>query len=367
MYLKAFLLVGAMVPILVHAGQPRAVVCSYSTAANEGDTCESFSKSWGMDMAKLQSLNPAIECPDLVVGQMYCVVGTLEAAPVKASTTATSTTTKTSSVPQYSPTQPGLVKECDKFHLVSLGDNCDSIEAGFNLNAAQFHAWNPSINAQCSNLWAGYYVCVHAPGAVANPPTSPSPTKPANGIETPKPTQPHMISYCNRFQWVHSGETCGDIAFRNGISLENFLKWNPSAGNECQGLWANAYACVDALPAFTLATYYHVDCTGEIHNDKSIQMQTDGDCINTDCQVGSVKAVPHGACPDGELQISYWEQPGCTGKWFGYGYTSRDRCHKMWTEGWKFKSLHLRCAARKDDCVSKGTCTFEPEPANNIC
>ncbi|OAQ63716.1 LysM domain-containing protein [Pochonia chlamydosporia 170] len=341
MHLKSLLVTGFL-PQLLSASEMRSrgVVCSFSTPASNRDTCESFAKTWGLDVAKLTSLNPGIQCPDLVVGQNYCVVGEVSTVPdsttqsstsIKtSSTTTTSTSTKTISSSPYTPTQPGLTPDCDKFYLVSAGDQCDGIEAKFSISSAQFYAWNPSINAECSNPWRGYYVCVHAPGAVVTPPT---PTKPANG----------------------------------GISLDDFLKWNPDAGNNCQGLWANAYACINILPAFTLGTYYHTDCTGTIHNAAAIQMQTDGACINTDCQAGSVKVIPQGACPDGEIQISYWEQPGCTGKWFGYSYTSRDTCHRMWTDGWKFKSLHLRCASEKDDCVSKGTCTFDPEPANNVC
>ncbi|KFG86524.1 LysM domain protein [Metarhizium anisopliae] len=167
-----------------------------------------------------------------------------------------------------------------------------------------------------------------------------------------------MVS-CSRFMWVNSGDTCANIAAQKGISLADFMKWNPDVGNNCQGLWASAYACV--------GVYYHIDCAGDEHNIQTILIQEDCACINTDCRVGSVKGIPQGICPDGQIQISYWEQPGCTGKWFGYGYTSRDKCRKMWTEGWKFKSLHLRCAREKDDCVSKCTYAFDLEPANNAC
>ncbi|EFZ03085.1 LysM domain protein [Metarhizium robertsii] len=374
MHLKS-LFVKACLPWLLCASElrPRGVVCSFSTPASNGDTCDSFCKSWGLDMAKLKSLNPGIQCPDLVVGQNYCVIGSVSTEPdttTQSSTSGRTTTTKststlTTSSSQNSPTQPGLAPNCDKFYRVSEGDQCDSIEAKFGLSSAQFYAWNPSVNTQCTNLWLGYYYCVGVPGAVTTPPT-PTPTKPANGIETPQPTQPNMVSYCSRFKWVNSGDTCANIAAQNDISLADFMKWNPDVGNNCQGLWANAYACVGVV-GFTLSTYYYIDCTGDVHNTQSVQMHEDGACINTDCRVGSVKAIPQGICPDGQIQISYWEQPGCTGKWFGYGYTSRDTCRKMWTEGWKFKSLHVRCASEKDDCVSKGTCTFDPEPANNVC
>lgn len=34
------------------------------------------------------------------------------------------------------------------------------------------------------------------------------------------------------------------IAARYGISQEQFIAWNPSAGSSCTGLWANPHACV---------------------------------------------------------------------------------------------------------------------------
>lgn len=92
----------------------------------------------------------------------------------------------------------------------------------------------------------------------------------------------------------------------------------------------------------------------------------DGRCVNTDCKAASIN-IMQGSCPGGRVQISYWANRDCTGKWFGYGYTSVNECHPLWTDGWKFKSLHFRCAAPEDDCVNKGTCTYDPEPANNVC
>jgi hypothetical protein len=56
-----------------------------------------------------------------------------------------------------------------------------------------------------------------------------------------------MISTCDKFYYVKSGDQCGAIASANGISLTQFLTWNPSAGSSCGGLWAEAYACVSVV------------------------------------------------------------------------------------------------------------------------
>ncbi|KAI6350980.1 hypothetical protein MCOR25_010233 [Pyricularia grisea] len=53
-----------------------------------------------------------------------------------------------------------------------------------------------------------------------------------------------MVANCNKFHFTESGETCANVASKNGISLADFLPWNRAVGNNCAGLWANAQACV---------------------------------------------------------------------------------------------------------------------------
>lgn len=150
------------------------VDCSFATAASAGDTCQTFADNWGTDLATFELLNPGVSCPTLVAGQDYCVVGTVKTAqpltttsrPVATTSKLTVTTPKpivttskptkgasttvkpisTSSNP-YSPTQSGLIATCDKFHLVQAGDQCGTIQTKYSISAAQFSAWNPSIDA----------------------------------------------------------------------------------------------------------------------------------------------------------------------------------------------------------------------------
>lgn len=176
-----------------------------------------------------------------------------------------------------------------------------------------------------------------------------------------------MVANCNKFQWVANGETCATISAKAGVSQADLLKWNPSIGSDCKGLWANAYACVGLLPAFSLKTAYHADCTGDIRQKISLPDGSGGMCLDTGCTVASVDIAAEGLCPGGQVQLSYWEKPGCVGQWYGYGYASRGTCRKLWSEGWKFKSLHVRCAKQADDCVTKKTCTYDLEPAKYLC
>lgn len=138
------------------------VVCSFSTTANDGDTCQSFSSEWGLTLDQFESLNPDVSCPDLVGGQEYCVVGDVSSSPSTTTTSSSDTTTptptkttpkttmKTTSSAQHEPQQSGLADNCDNFYLVQGGDSCQIIESKYGITAAQFSKWNPAINSDTS-------------------------------------------------------------------------------------------------------------------------------------------------------------------------------------------------------------------------
>jgi hypothetical protein len=128
MQLKALLAVGS-VPAMGAALAPRAVNCDFATTADPGATCASFSSSWGLSVSDLQKLNPGITCPNLDTSKSYCVVGTATDEPTPSTSTTTTATqpTTTDSAPSISPTMPGIAANCDGFHKVSPGDQCDTI------------------------------------------------------------------------------------------------------------------------------------------------------------------------------------------------------------------------------------------------
>lgn len=55
---------------------------------------------------------------------------------------------------------PGIVDNCKRYHLIASGDQCDAIARKYGISTAQFRSYNTNVNAQCSNMWLGYYVCV---------------------------------------------------------------------------------------------------------------------------------------------------------------------------------------------------------------
>ncbi|CAK7214333.1 hypothetical protein SBRCBS47491_002105 [Sporothrix bragantina] len=109
--------------------QPTVVDCTLSTAASEGDTCQSFALEWGVSATKFE--NPGLTCPGaLVAGQSYCVVGTVVTVSVQPSKTTTTTTSPSTTVVWAtgapSPTQSGLAASCTNYYFVASSDSCST-------------------------------------------------------------------------------------------------------------------------------------------------------------------------------------------------------------------------------------------------
>ncbi|KAH7128638.1 LysM domain-containing protein [Dendryphion nanum] len=204
--------------------------------------------------------NPSIgpNCSGLTVGKSYCVEAAFETAPSSTITagptsnppTTTPKPSSTSTKPSNGietpvPYQPSMVDNCDAFYFVKPDENCADIASKHGITLAQFQTWNPKAGTNCAGLWAETYACVSIIGHT--PTTSaPTPTQ-TNGIQTPLPTQPNLVSNCDAFYFVKAEENCADIAKKNGITLAQFQTWNPKAGTNCAGLWAEAYACVSII------------------------------------------------------------------------------------------------------------------------
>ncbi|KLU86068.1 hypothetical protein MAPG_05087 [Magnaporthiopsis poae ATCC 64411] len=261
----SYLLVGAagLVPALVAAQHPemlkRGVNCSFATSPDRGATCESFASSWGLSVEELQKLNPDVSCPNIVAGRDYCVIGEVTADPTTTirtakptttiittrvtvpGTTLKTTTSPTTSAPgpSNSPAMPGIAKDCDKFYKVSSGDTCDAISRKYSITVAQFRSWNSEIDANCSNLWLDYYVCVHTPGTIIVTSKAPEPTNTA-----PQPQMPGIVSNCKKFYKVKSGDGCAAIAKAANISLAQFFSYNTAVDSNCSNIWLDYYVCI---------------------------------------------------------------------------------------------------------------------------
>lgn len=137
-----------------------------------------------------------------------------------------------------------MVDNCNKFYFVQMGDQCAAIASKHGITVDEFQKWNPETGNNCSGLWANAYVCVSIIGRDTTP------VQPDNGIQTPTPAQPEMVSSCNKFHYVRRGQSCQDIANDNGITVADFTSWNSRAKADCSGLWADTYACVGLVSSY---------------------------------------------------------------------------------------------------------------------
>ncbi|KAH7381134.1 LysM domain-containing protein, partial [Phaeosphaeria sp. MPI-PUGE-AT-0046c] len=137
-----------------------------------------------------------------------------------------------------------MVANCAKFHYVAQGVTCNQITSYQHISLDDFVKWNPTVGSDCRSMQAGVNVCVGLIGGTTttNPPTTT--TTAGNGVQTPQPTQPGMVTNCKKFHWVAKGVTCDQIISYQKISLENFVKWNAGVGSDCRTMWAENNVCV---------------------------------------------------------------------------------------------------------------------------
>ncbi|WAO97001.1 Hypothetical protein NCS54_01469900 [Fusarium falciforme] len=212
-------------------------------------TCSSIENYYKLPFAQFLKWNPAVEedCSGLWAGYWVCV--SVEGYKPTTTTVAKPTTTKPANgIKTPEPIQNGMVKNCEKFHQIKSTTTCTSIENYYNLPLATFLSWNPAVGEDCTHLLTDYWVCIATVGW--KPPTKTTTkapattTKASNGINTPSPIQPGMVSNCNKFHPVKTTTTCDSIQNYYKISLADFIKWNPAVGSNCKDLWADYNVCV---------------------------------------------------------------------------------------------------------------------------
>ncbi|KAK8147378.1 hypothetical protein G3M48_001738 [Beauveria asiatica] len=309
-------------------------------------TCESIRETWSISPETFSRWNPSIslDCKGWS-RHSYCVGVIAELACSSSTTTSTSTSTATStSTPPPIWTDRGCYADASYHPLQTqlpapAGDDMTRAKCESKCWSEGYQYVGFKAGTEC---WCGHYI---------------------DGSHTP------FQSDCSAPCAGNSSESCG------GDKVYNVLEGNDppfTPAPRTPTSTTTARPSTSTTPpasetAFLLMSHAKADCTGDVANEVLVRSDSEGTCIDTDCQVASLDIASLGSCPDGQVQISYWQQPGCSGAWYGYGYSSRHACRQLWSGGWSFKSLHLRCAKQSDDCVSKKTCTPDPEPAHGIC
>ncbi|KAK2594660.1 hypothetical protein QQS21_007636 [Conoideocrella luteorostrata] len=230
------------------------------------DTCDVIASMFGtFKREDFIKWNPSVfdDCTAIKQNTWYCVG--------KAGTP----TTRSSGAPQPTgpessrPTQSGIAKDCSNYWLVSQTDTCKSIAAANGISETSLRTWNPALGSDCKGLAADYYVCVAvgSSSATSTPPpiqtgtkttsakVSASSTSPSSTpISTPSPTREGMTSQCRRFYLMQPGDLCWSMAQSAGVSLAQFVEWNPAVGQECGNLWPAYYYCIGVAGPVTTIT-----------------------------------------------------------------------------------------------------------------
>ncbi|KAF2853483.1 carbohydrate-binding module family 50 protein [Plenodomus tracheiphilus IPT5] len=217
----------------------------------KGVTCSQVISYQKISLADFAKWNPTVgsDCTGMWADVNVCVgvIGgatTTTVVPPITTTAKPSTTVAGNGVQTPQPTQPGMVTNCAKFHYVAKGVTCSQVISYQKISLADFVKWNPTVGSDCTGMQAEVNVCVGLIGATTTTSKPTTTTSAGNGVATPQPTQPGMVTNCKKFHYVAEGVTCSQIISYQKITLADFVKWNTGVGSDCRNMWAKTNVCV---------------------------------------------------------------------------------------------------------------------------
>ncbi|KAF9559712.1 hypothetical protein CPC08DRAFT_637416, partial [Agrocybe pediades] len=282
------------IPPNVAAGTITAGCTQYYTVIS-GDSCSAIDSQFGITLAQFITMNPEVNsgCTNIAVGSTYCVASS----------------NSTSTVP--SNVAPGTVTTgCTQYYTVISGDSCSTIESRFGISLSQFITMNPEVNSGCTNIAIGLAYCV------ASSSSSTVPSNVAAGTIT---------AGCTQYYTVVSGDSCGVIDSRFGITLAQFIAMNPEVNSGCTNIIPGSAYCVASSNTTTPTGPPSNIATGSLTNCTTYYTVASGDnCpaietrfhiaapdffrwnpeVNTACttiQLGSAYCVAGGGRPCGKV------------------------------------------------------------------
>ena len=243
--------------------------CTSWYAPQSFDTCSGILTNFYLTIAEFYAMNPSVgsDCTGMNLGTYYCIstypggippgqpYSAISASLGLGNGTSTTSGSSTTGIVTPTPTQSGMVGDCDEFYDVASGDTCYDIAQSYSIAQSNFYSWNPAVSTDCSGLQASVYVCVGVEATTTGSvTTTPTTSSTATGIVTPSPIQSGMVTDCDKFYDVASGDGCYAIAQSYSIALTDFYSWNPAVSTDCSGLQASVYACVEVEATATTPT-----------------------------------------------------------------------------------------------------------------
>ncbi|KAE8396979.1 hypothetical protein BDV37DRAFT_289815 [Aspergillus pseudonomiae] len=210
--------------------------CQIYYHATTGDSCSKILSQYNMPEKLLHEWNPALgpDCKGLLPNYYYCLLPDgFRPIPLTVTTAP-------------APTQTGIASNCKAWYRRNQSETCSDIVLAFGaFSEEDFKAWNPAVGQQCTGLIDGNWYCVAVPGT----PTTRTASVPA--FPTSVPRQPNVIKNCTSWWHVSHEDDCYDVARKNGITVDEFLAWNPDvrAGQyDCKILPVDYEVCVGVRP-----------------------------------------------------------------------------------------------------------------------
>ncbi|KAJ5391003.1 uncharacterized protein N7496_002071 [Penicillium cataractarum] len=225
------------------------------------NTCYSVITGRHLSFDEFYAMNPSVksDCCRLSIGIYYCISTYEGGFPLGFLGWVSSSSKPVSSIPLTASTstgngvstpsliQTGTVSTRNQFYKVIAGDGCHDIAKDHMILLASFYASNLVVKTDCSGLQAVEYVCM----GVKSTSTSVvvTATTSVSGVTTRSSIQRGMVSTCDTFYDVRSGDSCYDIADAHGVSLDYFYAWNLVVKTDCSGLQPDEYVCVGVKAA----------------------------------------------------------------------------------------------------------------------
>ncbi|KAI6779853.1 carbohydrate-binding module family 50 protein [Emericellopsis cladophorae] len=166
------------------------------------------------------------------------------------------------------PVHPGQPEDCNGWHKVVSGDDCQSVPRDYGITFDQFLEWNPAVSSDClTNFWLGQAYCVstgeRASSAqpTASEPLSSStssvPSAPSSDVETSSlASSTIQEEYSTRHPSITFNITSTTIdrawppeKTKEGSTPDQPRRaWNPVLDQDCSGLFVNWWVCVGVRP-----------------------------------------------------------------------------------------------------------------------
>lgn len=134
-------------------------------------------------------------------------------------------------------------------------DGCWSLADRHGLTFAQFIAYNPAINLDCTNLRPnGTVVCVSSPDGTFVPGELPASNSSWTGgeyadvvVEAPGPVPFGTTSNCGFYYLAQIADTCTRISLAARVSVDLFRAINPSIDEDCTNLVPDLWYCAHPI------------------------------------------------------------------------------------------------------------------------